>query len=203
MMWKRQAKLQNVLNCLLKSYSFQPRKCDQKTSESRHDQRCKFGHHFLFSGDVKLKPSWIPSCSYNHSMIFHAGIGELLFLVSENILSIIVLIVMTASVFISFVYTLVFVLKPYEPGRKEETNPLLSGCNSHQSEATDTDSKSSREKDSGTYFQMAVLAVVFALVIAVRFNSIKALLQLSWPSEGDENPEVRKSSQFFSGLRNF
>ena len=127
----------------------------------------------------------------------YSGVHELFFLVSENILSVVVLIAMTASVFLSVIYTLVFIFKPFDPERKEEKNPLLNGCNAQSDEApAGSAQKWTSTTDGnlngvlGIYFQMAYLALLFALITAVRLNSVKGLMQLSWPATSDETPEV-------------
>ena len=122
----------------------------------------------------------------------NAGIHELGSLISENILSVVVLITMSLSTFVAVIFTLVFIFKPFDQEAKEETSPLL--LNAQYSKVVSAQLGQTQEQHQNetwsVYVKMALLAIAYALIIAVRFNAIKALLQLSWPSDDNEIPEV-------------
>ncbi len=121
--------------------------------------------------------------------------------VAENLLSVVVLLSMIMSVFVSIVYTCAFLLVPFDPETKDEKNPLLDGNNVRAS-ADALQNASARELASSNndnrdekqtmYLQMIFYTLAYALICAGRFNSIKAVLQITWPAdETTENPEVK------------
>jgi hypothetical protein len=117
---------------------------------------------------------------------------EIVLQVSENILSVTVLIIMAVSVFLSIIYSLVFVLQPYDPEREQEKDPLMDGFKASPSDGSRAAAspQSDKNENISAYLQMAVLALLYALITGIRLNSIKVLLQLSWPAGQDETPEV-------------
>jgi hypothetical protein len=111
-------------------------------------------------------------------------------IVFGNLLSIVVLIVFVLSIIISIFYTVSFIYTPYQDETVAETDPLLSSGPSSYSTQAKLPSDSTEHDLLLSYTQMIALAVAYALVIAIRFNSIKAMLQLSWASGHDESSEV-------------
>ena len=107
---------------------------------------------------------------------------DLAFQIVSHILSIIVLCCIVASFFFSAIYIAIFALKPYDPESKDEEKSLL---------AQATVLKDDEDKSTWYFWvQTTLLAVVYCGIQAAWFNSNKVLMQLSWPSETNEEIEV-------------
>ena len=112
----------------------------------------------------------------------------------DNILCVLVLLSMIMSFFVSIVYSCAFILVPFDPETKNETNPLLDGGtvkvrasadaahNASDKEPSSSDNDN-RDENQTMYLQMTLYTLAYALICAVRFNSIKALLQITWPAD--------------------
>ncbi len=107
--------------------------------------------------------------------------------VASHILSITILILISASFFFSTTYVFIFIFKPHNREATDEQQALLETPKLPATKSAGV----SQEAPFSFYFQMAAFALVYSAIQAGWFNSNKVLMQLSWKSDiNDELQEV-------------
>jgi hypothetical protein len=131
--------------------------------------------------------------------------------VSDFLLSTVVLLTMILSIFVSIVYTCLFLLVPFDPETKDEKNPLLDGdirgsadaVRNNAAQELATSNNENHDVKQTMYLEMTFYTLAYALICAGRFNSIKALLQINWPAdETTANIEVEACGVTFCAVPN-
>ena len=109
--------------------------------------------------------------------------------IAAHILSIAVLIFITACFFFSTTYVFIFIFKPYNREANEEQKSLLDTPKLSTDPASKLPEKDSQETSYSFYLQTAAFALVYSALQAGWFNSNKVLMQLSWKSDVDDQLE--------------